>query len=163
MPIVSKSIVKQNQQASGLWRIRERHLDDAGRAYHFQYLDTSVAAATIRMNARDLTEILRERERAEVLEWALAGNDPETFVRQDLTIVGVRRAVLRYFVTHRGHENCVIAAYVAGLPMAQVKAALSTTTARANRIIARAVNLRDNVCPAIVLDDTDAALDEELG
>jgi hypothetical protein len=171
MPIITRVLTKTNEQADGRWRIHEELTDSKGRKWRFNSLRPSVAEATTNMNARDLTEDLREAERAEVLEFALDGNDPETFVLEDLTVVGMRRHLLRYFVRTRMTEGtpegqahaCMLAGWVADRPVNQIETTLGVTTVKATSIRDRGVNLRDVLCPALTSDNVDVDGIEDAG
>ncbi len=149
MPIVSRIIDLVTPQRDGSVRVREMHTDALSRTiYSRGSRAIDLAAATVRMNARDLTGQLRDLDTMELLAFTEAGNDPETFdlTGRDITVNDGLDFLLRYFATHTGEAVIRIALWIVGLPtpkLVAIRDRLGLTVQQGNRILARAQKLAD--------------------
>lgn len=148
MPIVSRSLRKYNVQKDGRARVMELHTDALGNVVPIQYMTVkSQADATLDMNARDLTETLRERDVDEVLRWVESGNDPNTFDYTNREIgraVAENRVVLT-FARSRGEASFPYAWWIDGLGPARwntITGRLGWDATRADRVKARAATIQ---------------------
>ena len=166
MPVLTRILDHIRPQADGTIKARERLTHSRGVIYHnIRAADKAAAVAT--MNARDLTEQLRDEERIEVIDFVRDGSGtPNDFVHNDLTVPGKRRAVLRHFATTRFadddafHTN--VAAWVSGLTVGAIERLLTVSTDRAAAIRDRATNRVAVVGLNTLLSADDAAVDEDV-
>jgi hypothetical protein len=158
MPIVSKELRHIRPQIVGV-RVTEVHTDSAGREWQYAYLAADEATATATMNARDLTEQLKDREEVDLVDFVTGGGDPDTFVRLELSVTEMRARLAKRFsrtqLKDRKQFLCSVASWVAGFSAGQIASALSISTALATKIRDRAIALRDTICPAMAADDAE--------
>lgn len=169
MPIVSKEIRHIRPQVVGV-RVTEVQTDSVGREWRYAYLATDEATATTTMNARDLTEQIKDQEEREMIDFIKAGGDPDDFVNTDISVLGKRRRLVKRFshasLTHRRQLLCNLAPWIGALTTQQIRDAFDGTpnplsVPDANGIRLRAIELRDNLCTAMDSDDT--AINEDVG
>lgn len=121
MPISTRVLTKQNQQASGRWRVREVHTDALGVDFTFQYLAASVAEATTNMNsaerAAETVAILVDRDIQEVIVWVEARNTPASFDYTDRDIDSDRgeEEVAKHFARSPGEVALLFAWWIESL------------------------------------------------
>jgi len=163
MPIVSRTLTKlanRDDIAPGLKRWRVDGVDGKGRQWvHGPFLGTQVNAEAIRDSAWTQQQ-LEQADEDEGLQFIENGGDPESFAREDLSLNEWRRRVARRFwkadIDQDRQFLCRVAPYIAGFTAAQIAGVLGITEARAQLGIDKAVDLRDNVCPAMQAVDDQA-------
>jgi hypothetical protein len=83
-------------------------------------------------------------------------------VPEDMTLAEWRRRLAKRFWRGTIEDDrrflCKIAPYIASFSAAQIAAVLGITEARAQLGLDKAIDLRDNVCPA--MDDVDGQAEE---
>ena len=159
MAIVSRILEGVSPQADGRVRVREVHTDHNGIRWSYTYLASSEADAIVTMNARDLIERLRDREREDLAEFVTKGGSPADFILVDLTIPGRLRYILRTFshgdIDNKRKFNDNAAPWIATHTAVQIRNSLDSTILKANKILGRAERLRDSLTAAMALDDAD--------
>ena len=157
MPIVSRELRHVRPQRDGTVRVQEHLVDGKGRSWFHSYKAASEADALARMTARDMTAQLKDAEEQEVVDFITSGGDPSTFVKADLTNTEFDRRIAKKFANSRMDLDrqfvCNAASWVAGFAAGQIANALGISNARATAIRNRAIDLRNNVCPALAADD----------
>ncbi len=164
MSLVSRELQHLRPQRGGAVRVQERLTDSKGRVWFHSYKAESEAVALVDMNARDMTEQLKEAEEHEAVDFIRGGGDPAAFVKVDLTNTEYRRRIAKKFAnSHAALDRqfvCNVASWVAGFSSGQIANALGISNARATVIRNRAINLRDNLCLALTADDAQV---EDIG
>ncbi len=171
MPITSRVLQSIRPIAGGRIWAREILTHSRGVIRHAVTADDE-AAAIVTMNARDMTEQLRDEERTAVITFVRDGlGTPDDYVHVDLTAAGKRKAALRHFATTRFNDDVDfhlnIAIWIAGAPangltIATIASLLSISIARANTIKDRA---RDRIAAGGLNAQhasDDAAVDEDI-
>ncbi len=133
-------------------------VDDRGREWRrsrSRFADEAEAQAA--GDAHDWDIQLRDHEERDAVQFITDGGDPNNFPRSDLTQTQFRRKIMRKFMrgdlqSHR-RFMCRVANWVAGFKVNQIANALGISVPRANNILIRAIDLRDNVCPMLDADD----------
>lgn len=159
MAIVTRELEEVQSTTGGVWA-SWRAVDEQGREWRrsrSRYADQT--AAQTALDAYDWLPELRDAEADELFEFVRNGGDPDVFVRTDLTIPGWRRRLLRRFARARLMEDEPymrnVAAWVAGNTVNQIATSLAISTERATTIRNRAIRIRDDIGPDLVLDDAD--------
>jgi len=117
MPIVTRELKHIRPQSNGTVKVQERLTSAKGRVFFHFYTAASVAAATSAMNARDMTDQLREIDFKDLLQWVQAKNDPGVFdfTDRDLTLLEGEEQLLIWFAKTRGDPAITIAWWLEGL------------------------------------------------
>ena len=157
MPIISSTLDYARPQRDGAVRVRERHTDSKGRNWYLSYKAASEVEANANMAARDFTAQLEDKEENDAIEFIEAGGDPGSFVKVDLTSTQYNRRLAKKFANSHTHLDrqfvCNVVSWVAGFTAVQIANALGVSEAKGTAILNRAITLRDDVCPALVVDD----------
>ncbi len=159
MPIVSRqlaSIVKDGSTVLASWVA----VDDQGREFRRSYSRfADETAAQTALDAFDYTDQLRDHEEDRAVAFIEAGGSPGDFTKSELTAAQFNRRIAKRLANMRFDDGrefvCGVASWAAGFSVAQIESALSISTARATKIRNRAIRLRDDICPALLLDDAD--------
>ena len=98
-------------------RVQERLTDALGRLWFHNYKAVSEAAATVLMNARDMTSRLEDADFKELLAWVQEKNDPDDFdfTGRDLTLLVGEERLYAYIAETRGDPAITIAHWLEGL------------------------------------------------
>lgn len=146
MPIVSRQLEHIRPQRDGTVRVQERLIDGKGRSIFHSYKASSVAAATARMNAWDLTDQLEAADFTDLLEWVQAKNLPSAFdfTDRDLVLLVGEELLLIWFAEKPGVKAIAIAWWIEDLsPPAydaiRIRAGFDSATG--SRIQDRAIDL----------------------
>jgi len=118
------------------------------------------AAAEAVRDAAWTTEQLDAHDERKGMKFVEDGGAPESFAREDLTLVEWRRRLAKRF-WRGGIEDdrkflCKIAPYIATFTAVQIAASLGITEVKAQKGLDRAIDLRDNICPGMDASDADA-------
>jgi hypothetical protein len=162
MPIVSRyKDVQPRADGSVLAVIGA--VDSLGRDWNCtraRYADA--AAAQTACDAYDWGPQLENVEEQQNYDAICGGTDPDTISQVDLTFAKFRNRILKRFRRTRIYEGdeakcflCGVADFVANVAKPQIAQALGITNPEAQRIIDRAVRLRDFTCPDLDADDLD--------
>ncbi len=156
MSIVSRELQHLRPQRDGAVRVQERLTDSKGRMWFHSYKAASEAAAISDMNARDMTEQLKDAEEQEAVAFIKEGGDPASFVKVDLTNTEFDRRLAKRFAQARFDLDSdflrKVAGYIAGFTAAQIKNALGISLAKAQIILDRAIHIRDTIDAALAAD-----------
>ncbi len=163
MPIVSRSLRKLanwDDVGPGLKRWRVDGVDGRGDNWvHGPFTANLSDAESIRDSAWPQAQ-LNDHEENLAHDFIQRGGDPALFVRQDLTLVQYRRRLAKRFwkATIEDDRNflCRIAPFIASFTATQISKVLGISGVRAQKGIDKAVDLRDNVCPAMQAVDDEA-------
>ncbi len=117
MPIVSRQLEHIRPQGDGTVRVQEHLIDGVGRSMFHSYKASSVAAATSRMNARDVTKFLENADFTDLLEWVQEKNLPSDFdfTDRDLTLLVGEERLLIWFAEKIGGKAISIAWWIESL------------------------------------------------
>ncbi len=158
MPIVSRRIEGLQHNLNGTVFASFVAVDDQDREWprsRARYPDVATAQAAL--DDHDWSLQLRSREERDAVEFIEDGGNPNTFTRIELTQIQFRRRIMRRFMRGDLRDNrrflCRVADWVGGFTAAQIANALNISPVRAGVILDRAVDLRDNLCPALIVDD----------
>ena len=156
MSIVSRELRHVRPQRDGTLRVQEHLVDGKGRSWFHSYKIATEADALAAMNARDMTDQLKDAEEQEAVDFIKSGGDPSTFVKADLTATEFNRRLAKRFAKARFEEDPdflrKIAGWVAGFTATQIANALGVTEVKAQVVLDRAVHIRDTVDAALVTD-----------
>jgi hypothetical protein len=167
MPIVSRVLTKlanREDLGAGVKRWRVDGVDSRGKRWtHGPFTAVEGAPAEAIRDAAWTTEQLEDDDEQEGMAFVEAGGAHEGFVREDLTITEWRRRLARRWWNTKieGASDadlaflCFTAAYIATFTAAQIATALGISEAKATKGINRAIDLRDNTCPAIFASDAE--------
>ncbi len=166
MPIVDRSITTA-PSAAGTIMASFLAIDGTGREWRrSRSRFANIAAAEAASDAYDWTSQLENLELQRATEAIGSGTDPDDFV---LTLTELRvedfetRIMLQFAtseLTDTGDDYMLnIATWVAAKTVLQIETILSTTTARATTVRDRAIRIRDDIKPAVVLDRGDVIKD----
>ncbi len=157
MPIVSRTLESVQPTTGGIFA-SFLCIDGKGREWRrsrVRFVDQVTAQAAV--DAFDWSSQLRDREEADAVVFIEAGNSPGSFVKTDLTSTQFNRRLAKRFAQAvlDGDRKllCNAASWVSSFTAIQIANALGISNARATAIRNRAIDLRDNVCPALVTDD----------
>lgn len=156
MPVVSRQLKHVRPQRDGTVRVQEVLITSKGHKIFHSYTAASEATAIAAMNARDMTDQLKDAEEQEAVDFIKSGGDPSTFVKADLTNTEFNRRLAKRFAelsfdSDNGFLRKV-AAYIAGFTAVQIKNALGISLAKAQVILDRAVHIRDEIDLALTTD-----------
>lgn len=117
VPIVSRQLEHIRPQRDGTVRVQERLTDSKGRVWFHSYKESSVTVATARMNARDLTDQLKEADFTDLLEWVQAKNLPGDFdfTDRDLVLLTGEELLLIWFAEKQGGKAITLAWWIENL------------------------------------------------
>ncbi len=166
MPIVQRSITTA-PSAAGTIMASFLAIDGNGTPWRRSRARfANVATAEAASDVYDWTSQLRDFEDQRAEEWIADGNDPEAFVRTEMSLADYRKRQLKKFAKSRladmGNDYMLnLATWVSDMTVAQIESILSISTARAGKIKTRAVRIRDDIKPNILLDraDVDGGID----
>ncbi len=160
MAIVRRELIllHKQKQRDGMQLVKENCFDSSGRKYvHGPFRTADTAASEVTMNARDWTDHIESRELEDAKFFIQEGGSPADYVPGDLTLPQIRRLMLKAFMkTDARKENglvCKMAAFIASFTVNQIANVASISTAKATIVRDRAIDLRDNICPALAVDD----------
>ena len=163
MPIVSRILtILANREDIGpsvkRWRIDG--VDGRGANWvHGPFTANQTDAEAIRDSAWPQVQLNTHEENL-AGEFIERGGDPVLFVRQDLTLNEYRRYLAKRFwkATIEDDRNflCRIAPFIASFTATQISNVLGISQVRAQKGIDKAVDLRDNLCPAMQGVDDEA-------
>lgn len=158
MPIVSRALEGVQHNRNGTVFACFLAVDNQGREWRrsrSRFVDEAEAQAA--GDAHNWTLQLHDKEENDAVAFVEAGGDPNSFPRSDLTLTQFRRRIMRRFMRGELRDSrrfmCRMAGWVAGFNANQIANVLNISLTRANNILARATDLRDNVCPALTVDD----------
>ena len=158
MSIVSRRISDLQHNRNGTVFAAFLAVDDKGREWRrsrARFADEAEAQAA--EAAHDWTPQLKDKEEADATEFIEDGGNPNSFPRSDLTQTQFRRRIIRRFMRGDLRDQrrflCRVANWVSGFNTLQIANSLGISVPRANNILTRATDLRDNVCPALTADD----------
>ncbi len=165
MPIVSRqfeNVLKRRSTILADWLA----VDDQGREFRRSYSRfADEAAAQAALDAFDWTPQLKDHEEDRAVAFIEAGGDPGDFTRSELTLAQFSHRIAKRLagMTLEGNRAFIcgvggsggVSSWAASKTVAQIEATLSISTARATTIRNRAIRLRDDICPALILDDAD--------
>jgi len=159
MPIISRQLDFARQQADGRFKCRVSGVDSAGRNWvHGTFWANSLAEAQVIRDS--VAWDIEGAEETDAVTFVEDGGDPNAFPNVDLSTVELRRRLAKRFANADIDTNrrflCKISPWIASFTATQIANALSIPTAKAQRILDRAIKYRDVLCPAI---DTDAPED----
>jgi hypothetical protein len=164
MPIISRTLTKlanRDDIGPGIKRWRVDGVDGRGAGWvHGPFFGTQAEAEVIR-DAAWSTEQLEDHDEQLGHEFILAGGAPESFAREDLTLQEWRRRIAKKWWNTRIDDEesrkflCLVADYITGFTAAQIAASLGISEAQATKGLNRAIDLRDNVCPAMDASDAE--------
>ncbi len=114
MPIVSRELTHIHLQTNGTVRVQEVLTDQQGRIWRHSYTAASEAAATTDMNARDMTERLKDADFRDLLIWIQEKNDSDDFdfTGRDLTLLEGEEQLLIWFATNLGGDAISVAWWI---------------------------------------------------
>ena len=147
MPVISKRIEYRRPQINNLLKVREEHTDQLGNLHYVgPYIVSSNTEADVNLANRDLTESLRERDQTEVLQWVIAGNDPNTFdfTGRDIIKNAAEERITLTFARSRGERALELSWWLDSLGPARwdaITTRLGWDTTRSDRVKLRANNL----------------------
>ncbi len=157
MPIISRTLTKlanREDIAPGWKRWRVDGVDGRGEGWvHGPFGGTLEDAEAIR-DAAWPQDLLYEHDESVGVEFVENGGDPSAYVPEDITLNEWRKRLARRFWRGTIEENrnflCRVAPYIAGFTANQIANVLGISVAKAQLGIDKAVDLRDNVCPAML-------------
>ncbi len=162
MPIIDRSITSQPSVAGTIMAVLLA-VDGVGigwRRSRSRFAD--VAAAQAASLAFNWDPQLRNLEDQRAEEFIADGGDPEVFgaTLTEMSLADYRKRQLKKFaksnLADMGNDYMLnLAAWVADMTVAQIEAILSISTARAGKIKTRAIRVRDEIKPEILLDRAD--------
>ena len=164
MPISSRTLTKladRDDIEPGMKRWMVNGVDGRGAHWIFgPFFAVEGAAAEARRDAAWPQQQLDNHDEAEGVKFVEAGGAPESFAREDLTLAEWRRRLAKRFwvgTIDADHKFlCEIAPYIATFTAVQIAASLGISEVKAQKGLDRAIDLRDNVCPAMDASDSDA-------
>ena len=164
MPIVSRTLTKlanRDDIEPGMKRWRVDGVDGRGaRWIHGPFFAVEGAAAEVIRDAAWSTTQLEDHDEQVGFKFVEDDGAPESFAREDLTLVQWRRRLAKRFWRGTIEDDrkflCKISPYIATFTAVQIAASLGITEPQAQKGLDRAIDLRDNVCPAMDLSDADA-------
>ena len=164
MPIISRTLTLLGNRpdiAPTMKRWRVDGVDGRGNTWvHGAFFALEGTAAEAIRDAAWPIERLEEFDEQEGVRFVEEGGAPESFVREDLTLVEWRNRLAKRFwradIDTDRKFLCKIAPYIATFTAVQIATALGITEVKAQKGLDRAIDLRDNVCAAMDLSDADA-------
>ncbi len=161
MPIISRDLTllaNREDIGPGVKTWRADGVDGRGQKWCAGPMLGTQAQAEAMRDAAWIAKQLEDHDERLGLEFIDEGGAPESFTREDLTLVQWRRRLARKFWLANIEEDrkflCKIAPYIATFTAVQIAAVLGITEVKAQKGLDRAIDLRDNVCPAMT--DSDA-------
>ena len=117
MPILTRTLEHIRPQQDGTVRVQEHLIDAKGRSIFHSYKASSVAAATVRMKARDMTDQLEATDFTDLLAWTQEKNLPNDFdfTDRDLTLLAGEELLLIWFAEKIGGKAITIAWWIENL------------------------------------------------
>ncbi len=105
MPIITRTLTHIRPQGDGTVRVQEVLTPAKGQTIRHSYKAVSEAQAITDMNARDVTEQLRNSDFSELLDWVKAKNGSDTFdyVDRDITELEGEEFLLLWFAEQVGN------------------------------------------------------------
>lgn len=160
MAIVKRELVLVHKQvqADGMRLVKEICFDSSGRKYvHGPYRTDDVAAATAAMNVRDWTKHTEGAELRDAKKVMDRGGALADYTPKDIDKSTFDKLVVKDFMSMAVEDGrnsiCKMAPAVAVFSVAQIESMTGLNTSDATDVRNRAINLRDNVCPALISDD----------
>ncbi len=117
MPIDSRELKHVRTQSDGTVRVQEVLTASVGHRIFHSYAAASEAEARIAMNARNVTEQLKEADFTDLLAWTQAKNNPDDFdfTGRDLTLLEGEERLMTWFATRDGEKAITIAWWIKGM------------------------------------------------
>lgn len=124
MPIITRQLDYVRPQRDGNVRVQERLIDSQGNKWFHSYKITSETAAIERMNARDLSDQLKNIDFKDLLIWVQDKNLPIDFdfSNRDLDVDAGEKRLLIWFAEHTGAKAITIAWWIENLGVQQFRA-----------------------------------------
>ncbi len=163
MPIVSRTLTmlaNREDIAPGWKRWRADGADARGTRWVLGPFGGTLADAEAKRDTAWPQQELEDHDELFGFGLIEQGMDPADYVPEDMSLNEWRERVVRRWWNTTIEEDskfvCLVAAYITTFTAQQISSILGVTVGKANKGLARAVDLRDNVCPAMQAADAEA-------